>query len=43
LWPGIGATLDTVVMLGVGYERLYRLLGRPVLGSSGFLDSDSVS
>jgi hypothetical protein len=31
------------VMLGVGYEGLYRLLGRPVLGSSGFLDSDSVS
>jgi hypothetical protein len=38
----MGATLDTVVMLGVGYERLYRLLGRPVLGSIGFLDSYSV-
>jgi hypothetical protein len=38
----MGATLDTTMMLGVGYERLYRLLGRPVLGSSGFLDSDSV-
>jgi hypothetical protein len=37
-----GATPDTAVMLGVGYERLYRLLGRPVLGSSGFLDSDFV-
>jgi hypothetical protein len=39
----VGATADTTVMLGVGYEGLYRLLGRPVLGSSGFLDSDSVS
>jgi hypothetical protein len=42
LYP-VGATADTVVMLGVKYEGLYRLLGRPVLGSSGFLDSDSVS
>jgi hypothetical protein len=39
----MGATPNTTVMLGVRYERLYRLLGRPVLGSSGFLDSDSVS
>jgi hypothetical protein len=31
------------MMLGVRYESLYRLLGRPVLGSSGFMDSDSVS
>jgi hypothetical protein len=38
----VGATPDTTMMLGVGYERLYRLLGRPVLGSNGFLDSDSV-
>jgi hypothetical protein len=38
-----GATPDTTMMLGVGYERLYRLLGQPVLGSRGFLDSDSVS
>jgi hypothetical protein len=29
-------------MLGVKYEGLYKLLGRPMLGSSGFLDSDSV-
>jgi hypothetical protein len=42
LYP-VGATADTAVMLGVKYEGLYRLLGRPVLGSSGFLDSDSVS
>jgi hypothetical protein len=39
----MGATPDTIVMLGVEYERLYMLLGRPVLRSSGFLDSDSVS
>jgi hypothetical protein len=38
-----GATLDTTMLLGVRYETMYRLLGRPVLGSSGFLDSDSVS
>jgi hypothetical protein len=38
----MGATPNTTMMLGVGYERLYRLLGRPVLGSSGFLDSDSL-
>jgi hypothetical protein len=42
LYP-VGATADTTVMLGVKYEGLYRLLGRPVLGSSGFLDSNSVS
>jgi hypothetical protein len=36
------ATLNTSMMLGVGYERLYRLLVRPVLGSSGFLDSYSM-
>jgi hypothetical protein len=42
LYP-VGATADTTTMLGVRYERLYRLLGRPVLESSGFLDSDSVS
>jgi len=34
---------DTTVMLGVKCEGLYKLLGRPVLGSSGFLDSDSMS
>jgi hypothetical protein len=39
----MGATPDTVVMLGVGYERLYRFLGRPVLGSNGFLNLDFVS
>jgi hypothetical protein len=36
-------TPDTTVLLGVRYEKLYRLLGRPVLGSSGFLDLDSMS
>ena len=30
-------------MLGVRYERLYRLLGRPVVGLSGFMDSEYVS
>jgi hypothetical protein len=39
----VGETTDTTVMLGVKYESLYRLLGRLVLGSSGFLDSDFVS
>jgi hypothetical protein len=38
-----GDTPGTTMMLGVGYERLYRLLGRPMLGSNGFLDSDSMS
>jgi hypothetical protein len=42
LYP-VEAIADTTVMLGVKYEGLYRLLGRLVLGSSGFLDSDSVS
>jgi hypothetical protein len=37
-----GATPDTTMLLGVRYERLYRLLGRPMVGSSGFLDSESV-
>jgi hypothetical protein len=37
------ATPDTTVLLGVRYERMYRLLGQPVLGSSVFMDSDSVS
>jgi hypothetical protein len=43
LWSGMGVARDTTMMLGVEYERLYRLLGRPVLGSSGFLDLNSVS
>jgi hypothetical protein len=38
-----GATLDTTILLGVRYERLYRLLGQPVVGSNGFLDSESMS
>jgi hypothetical protein len=42
LYPA-GATADTAVMLGVRYEGMYKLFGRPVLGSSGFLDLDSLS
>jgi hypothetical protein len=42
LYP-VGATADTTTMLGVRYEGLYRLLGRLVLGSSGFLGLDSMS
>jgi hypothetical protein len=37
-----GATPDTSTVLGVRYERLYRLLGQPVIVSNGFLDSESV-
>jgi hypothetical protein len=39
----VGETTNTTVMLGVKYDGLYKLLGRPMLGSSGFMDSDSVS
>jgi hypothetical protein len=42
LYP-MGESTDTTVMLGVNYEVLYRLLGRTVLESGGFMDSDSVS
>jgi hypothetical protein len=37
------ATQDIEVVLGVRKERLYRLLGRPIIGSNGFLDSTSYS
>jgi hypothetical protein len=39
------ATQDTTIVLGVCKERLYRLLGRPIIWSNGFLDStlDSMS
>jgi hypothetical protein len=37
------ATQDTTIVLGVQKERLYRLLGRPIIGSNGFLDSTSDS
>jgi hypothetical protein len=37
-----GDTPDTTILLGV-IMRLYRLLGQPVVGSSGFLDSESMS
>lgn len=36
-------TPDKAILLGVRYERLYRLLGQLVFGSSGFLDSELVS
>jgi hypothetical protein len=42
LYP-TGETDDTTMMLGFKYEGLYRLFGRLVLGSIGFMDSDSVS
>jgi hypothetical protein len=38
-----GATLDTIIFIFVQHERLYRLLRQPVVGSSGFLDSESMS
>jgi hypothetical protein len=34
-------TQDTTIVLGVHKERLYRLLGRPIFWSNGFLDSTS--
>jgi hypothetical protein len=34
-----GATPDTTILLGVKHERLYKLLGQAVVGSTGFLDS----
>jgi hypothetical protein len=37
------ATPDTTIVLGVHKERLYRLLGRPIVWSNGFLDSTSDS
>jgi hypothetical protein len=37
------ASLDTTIVLGVRKERLYRLLGRPIIWSNGFLDSTSDS
>jgi hypothetical protein len=38
-----GAALDATVRLGIRQGMMYKLLGRPMLGSSGFLDADSVS
>jgi hypothetical protein len=37
------ATQDTTIMLGVRKERLYRLLGRPIIWHNGFLDIASYS
>jgi hypothetical protein len=37
------ATPDTTIVLGIHKERLYRLLGRPIVWSNGFLDSTSDS
>jgi hypothetical protein len=36
-------TQDTTIVLVVHKERLYMLLGRPIIGSNGFLDSTSDS
>jgi hypothetical protein len=38
LYPEVD-TSDTTVLLGFQHERLHKLLGYPVVGSSGFLDS----
>jgi hypothetical protein len=37
------ATPDTTIVLGIHKERLYRLLGRPIVWSNGYLDSTSDS
>jgi hypothetical protein len=37
------ATQDTTIVLGVRKDKLYRLLGRPIIRSSGFLDLASYS
>jgi hypothetical protein len=37
------STQDTTIVFGVRNERLYRLLGRPIIGSNRFLDSTSDS
>jgi hypothetical protein len=37
------AIQGTIIVLGVCKERLYRLLGRPINWSNGFLDSTSYS
>jgi hypothetical protein len=34
---------DTTIVLGVCRERMYRLLGRPIVWTNGFLESDSAS
>jgi hypothetical protein len=38
-----GVSSDTRVLLGVQSERLYRVLGQPVVGSSGWLEPESDS
>jgi hypothetical protein len=38
-----GISSDTSVLLGVQSERLYRVLGQPVVGSSGWLEPESDS
>jgi hypothetical protein len=37
------STQDSTLVLGVHKERLYRLLGGPIIWSNGFLDSRSIS
>jgi hypothetical protein len=36
-------TLYTAIVLGIHKERLYRLLGGPIVWSNGYLDSTSYS
>jgi hypothetical protein len=38
-----GISSDPSVLLGVWLERLYRVLGQPVVGSSGWLEPESDS
>jgi len=38
-----GDTPNTRIFHSVQHERLYRLLRHPMVGSSGFLDSESTS
>jgi len=35
-----GVSSDTRVLLGVQSERLYKVLGHPVVGSSGWLEPE---
>jgi hypothetical protein len=36
-----GISFDPSVLLGVRSERLYKVLGRPVVGSNGWLELES--
>jgi hypothetical protein len=37
------ATLKMTLFHGVKHERLYRLFGQPLIGSSRFMDLESIS